>query len=140
MGILAGKRDKQDSAPVQHKYDNVARFYPWTLVYICSPLIMHLDSEHPVKADDIKQIAQLARIAIKDDAIDEIAKRMNQVLELVDQLQQVDTSDVAPMAHPLDAVQRLRADEVSEPDQRDALLAIAPETEQGLILVPKVIE
>ena len=93
-----------------------------------------------MKASDIKKIAQLARIAVKEDAIDEIAKRMNQVLELVDQLQQVDTRDVAPMAHPLDAVQRLRVDEVSEPDQRESLLAIAPETEDGLILVPKVIE
>ena len=62
------------------------------------------------------------------------------MLTLIDQLQAADTAGVEPMAHPLDAVQRLRADVVSEPDQRTALQAIAPAVADGLFLVPKVIE
>jgi aspartyl-tRNA(Asn)/glutamyl-tRNA(Gln) amidotransferase subunit C len=58
----------------------------------------------------------------------------------VDRLQAVDTIGVAPMSHPLDLPQRLREDAVTEPDQRDVLLALAPAAENGLYLVPKVIE
>jgi aspartyl-tRNA(Asn)/glutamyl-tRNA(Gln) amidotransferase subunit C len=65
---------------------------------------------------------------------------LGDVLTLIDQLQAADTAGVEPMAHPLDAVQRLRADVVSEPDQRTALQAIAPAVADGLFLVPKVIE
>ena len=62
------------------------------------------------------------------------------MLNLVDQLQAADTEGVAPMAHPLDATQRLRADEVTEPNQRESFQAIAPASEAGLYLVPKVID
>jgi aspartyl-tRNA(Asn)/glutamyl-tRNA(Gln) amidotransferase subunit C len=58
----------------------------------------------------------------------------------VEQLETVDTTSVVPLAHPLDALQRLRADEVTESDQREAFQAVAPQTEAGLYLVPKVIE
>jgi aspartyl-tRNA(Asn)/glutamyl-tRNA(Gln) amidotransferase subunit C len=68
------------------------------------------------------------------------AQSLGDVLTLIDQLQAADTAGVEPMAHPLDAVQRLRADVVSEPDQRTALQAIAPAVADGLFLVPKVIE
>lgn len=89
---------------------------------------------------DIAQLAQLARIDISAATVDEVASSITDVLALVDQLQAVDTSGVAPMAHPLDAVQRLRSDVVNEPNQREAFQALAPAAEQGLYLVPKVIE
>ncbi len=72
--------------------------------------------------------------------VDEVAKSITDVLALVDQLQAADTEGVAPMAHPLDATQRLRADQVSEDNRREAFQELAPAAEQGLYLVPKVIE
>ncbi len=89
---------------------------------------------------EIEKLAHLARLEIRPDALDVVASRISNVLALVDQLQALDTAHVEPMAHPLDAVQRLRADAVTEPDCRDAYLAIAPATENGLYLVPKVID
>lgn len=89
---------------------------------------------------DIQKLAELARLDIGDDVIDQVASSISDVLALVDQLQAADTRDIEPMAHPLDAVQRLRPDEVTEPDQREAFQAIAPATEAGLYLVPRVIE
>ena len=90
--------------------------------------------------EDIQQLAKLARLQIADDKADEVATSISNVLALVDQLAAADTSDVKPMAHPLDAVQILRADEVSEPNVREQMQAIAPVTENGLYLVPKVID
>jgi aspartyl-tRNA(Asn)/glutamyl-tRNA(Gln) amidotransferase subunit C len=89
---------------------------------------------------DIAKLAKLARIEISEADADAAAASISDVLALVDQLQAIDTEGVVPMAHPLDAVQRLRADEVSEVNQRDAFQAIAPATQDGLYLVPKVIE
>jgi aspartyl-tRNA(Asn)/glutamyl-tRNA(Gln) amidotransferase subunit C len=93
-----------------------------------------------VDASEIEKLAQLARLEIRPEDLAEVASRISNVLALVDQLQAIDTDAVEPMAHPLDAVQRLRADEVTEPDQREQFLAIAPATENGLYLVPKVID
>jgi aspartyl-tRNA(Asn)/glutamyl-tRNA(Gln) amidotransferase subunit C len=93
-----------------------------------------------VDRSDIAKLAKLARIQITDEAADEAAKSISEVLALVDQLQAVNTDGVLPMAHPLDAVQRLRADIVTEPNQREAFQAIAPATQDGLYLVPQVIE
>jgi aspartyl-tRNA(Asn)/glutamyl-tRNA(Gln) amidotransferase subunit C len=93
-----------------------------------------------VDRSDIAKLAVLARIAISDDAADEVADRISTVLALVDQLQAVNTDGVLPMAHPLDAVQRLRADAVTEPNQRELFQSIAPAIQDGLYLVPQVIE
>jgi len=93
-----------------------------------------------VKHDEINALAHLARINIDDDLLDNITDNINNILNLVDQLQQADTDNVEPMSHPLDATQRLRADEVTEVDQREQLQAVAPATEAGLFLVPQVIE
>jgi aspartyl-tRNA(Asn)/glutamyl-tRNA(Gln) amidotransferase subunit C len=82
----------------------------------------------------------LARIRIGDDQIGQVTRRISEILHMVDQLQAVDTSEVEPLANPLDATQRLRPDEVTEGDRRDAFQAIAPAVENGLYLVPKVIE
>jgi len=93
-----------------------------------------------VKHDEINALAHLARINIGDDLLDNITDNINNILGLVDQLQQADTDNVEPMSHPLDAIQRLRADEVTEGNQREQLQAVAPATEAGLFLVPQVIE
>lgn len=97
-------------------------------------------SEIHVDRSDIAKLAELARIEIADSMVDEVASSITDVLALVDQLQAADTQGVAPMAHPLDAVQRLRADVVTEPDHREAFQAIAPAAGEGFYLVPKVID
>lgn len=90
--------------------------------------------------DDVKKMAHLARLEIDEADIAAYANNLSNVLGLVDEMNQADTQDIKPMAHPFDNTTRLRVDVVSEKDQRDTLLAIAPETESGLYLVPKVIE
>ncbi len=89
---------------------------------------------------DVEKIAHLARLQIVEQDIPEYARNLSSILELVEQMSSVDTSGITPMAHPLDVAQRLRADEVTEVDQREKFQAIAPATENGLYLVPKVIE
>jgi len=93
-----------------------------------------------IEKSDIEKIASLARIRVDQSAIPEIANRINDILKMVDNMQAVNTDDIEPMANPLDAVQRLRVDLVTERNQREAFQAIAPQVEQGLYLVPKVIE
>lgn len=85
-------------------------------------------------------IAHLARLAIADDEAERVARDLSRILDLVEQMGAVDTRGVAPMAHPLHMAQRLRPDVVTEPDGRAAFQAIAPATEAGLYLVPRVIE
>lgn len=93
-----------------------------------------------IERHEIEKLATLARIAIDDSTINQVSERLGSVLELVDQLQAADTSGVDPMSHPMQATQRLRDDEVNELNQREALQSTAPDTEDGLFLVPKVIE
>lgn len=89
---------------------------------------------------DIKSIAHLARLGIHDDALELMAAEVSTVLSLVEQLQAVDTSGVEPMAHPANTNLLLRDDVVTEPNQREALQAPAPATQDGYFLVPRVIE
>ena len=89
---------------------------------------------------EVEKIAQLARLRISDSEIDEVTGRIRDILALIDQMQSVDTHDVVPLAHPLDLTQRLREDDVTEFNRRGELQLLAPEVEQGLYLVPKVIE
>jgi len=93
-----------------------------------------------IERQEIEKLATLARIAIDDSTFSEVSQRLSSVLDLVDQLQAVNTEGVEAMSHPMQATQRLREDEVTETNQREAFQAIAPETEDGLFLVPKVIE
>ena len=88
---------------------------------------------------EIEKIAHLARLDIKTETLEQTAKSITEVLRLVDQLKAADTDEVRPMAHPMDAVQRLRIDEVTETNARDSFQEIAPIVEDGLYLVPKVI-
>lgn len=89
---------------------------------------------------DVEKIAHLARIAIDEEMIPEYARNLSSILDLVEQMSAVDTDAVAPMAHPLDMAQRLREDLVSEGNQRDKFQENAPKVEDGLFLVPQVIE
>ena len=89
---------------------------------------------------DVEKIAHLARIAIDEDKIPDYASNLSGILDLVEQMNAVDTEAVEPMAHPLDMAQRLREDEVSEENQRDKYQEHSPKVEDGLFLVPQVIE
>jgi aspartyl-tRNA(Asn)/glutamyl-tRNA(Gln) amidotransferase subunit C len=94
--------------------------------------------------DQLQRIALLARIEVSAEEAQGVAERLNRILGMIDQLQAVDTEGVEPMSHALDAQlsvqQRLRPDAVTEPDRRDDYQEGAPAVEQGLYLVPKVIE
>ena len=92
-----------------------------------------------MEKSEIDKVAQLARLRVSPAEADEVAARIGRILAMIDQMRAVDTTDVEPLAHPLDAVQRLRADEVTETDRRDELLALAPAERNGLFTVPKVI-
>lgn len=93
-----------------------------------------------IDSKDIDTIAHLARLDLREAEKQEALASINDILQLIDQMQAVDTTGVRPLAHAFDASQRLRADEVTEADQRDQLLALAPSAAEGLFLVPKVIE
>lgn len=93
-----------------------------------------------LSTDDVSRIAHLARIALSAEEIERTREQLNGILAFVDQLQAADTAGIVPMAHAVDVVQRLREDRITETDRRDEFLALAPEAEAGLYLVPKVIE
>ena len=93
-----------------------------------------------IDASEIQKVAHLARLSIDDSQVEATAGTISKILDLVDQMQSVNTDDVEPLAHPLDATQRLREDIVSEPNNREQLQSCAPAVEDGLFLVPKVIE
>ena len=90
--------------------------------------------------EEIEKMANLARIALTEEEVSVYAKQLSEILDFVEQMNTVDTTGIVPMAHPLDAVARLREDIVSETDQREYFQTIAPQVENGLYLVPKVIE
>ncbi len=89
---------------------------------------------------DVEKIAHLARLHISEDEKAHYAADLSKILDLVAQMDTADTTDVQPMAHPLHMTQRLRDDDPTEPDQRDHFQRIAPLTEDGHYLVPRVIE
>ena len=90
--------------------------------------------------DDVKRIAQLARIEIAPDEAGEVLERMTGIFKLIEEMQAVDTEGVEPMAHAQDVILRLRTDVVTESDQHALFQSIAPQVEADLYLVPKVIE
>lgn len=93
-----------------------------------------------LKQQQIREIAELSRLQIDEASLAIYQKNLDNILDLVDQLSAIDTSEVEPMAHPLDAVQRLRADIVTAGNERDRFQQIAPEVMDGHYLVPKVVE
>jgi aspartyl-tRNA(Asn)/glutamyl-tRNA(Gln) amidotransferase subunit C len=89
---------------------------------------------------DIENVAHLARLQLGAAEKEEALSSITNILAMIDQMQAVDTTGVEPLAHGFDASQRLRDDVVTETNQRDTLLTLAPNAEQGLFLVPKVLE
>ena len=89
---------------------------------------------------DVQRAAHLARLALDDTEAERYVDDLKHILEMVDQLQRVDTQDIAPLAHPLDTTQPLRPDEVTESNHRDTFQRCAPLVEDGLYLVPRVVE
>jgi len=93
-----------------------------------------------IEHNEVAKIAHLARIAITDTEISEYASDLNNILDLVATMETADTTAIAPLSDPLEREQRLREDKVTETNQREKLLKLAPQTEAGLFLVPQVIE
>jgi aspartyl-tRNA(Asn)/glutamyl-tRNA(Gln) amidotransferase subunit C len=93
-----------------------------------------------LERSEVEKIAHLARLGLNEGDVPQTTETLNNILGLIDQMQAVDTLGIEPLAHPLEATQRLRADVATEHNQRDAYQAIAPAVESGLYLVPKVIE
>ncbi len=90
--------------------------------------------------DQVQHIAMLARLRLADDEFSQTVDKLSRIVDFVDQLSAAPTDEVVPMAHPLNQVQRLRPDQVTERDDRDAVQKNAPSVSDGLYLVPKVIE
>ena len=90
--------------------------------------------------EQVRRVAHLARIEVSDAEAETTLGHLNGIFTLIEDMQAVDTGGIEPMAHAQDLAQRLREDRVTEENRRDAFQAVAPETEAGLYLVPKVIE
>lgn len=95
---------------------------------------MSLDKEQ------VQHIALLARLKLTDAEFAESVKKLSKIVDFVDQLSKADTSNVIPMAHPLDAAQRLRPDTVTEVVERDRYQQNTANVADGLYLVPKVLD
>ncbi|GAA5784259.1 aspartyl/glutamyl-tRNA(Asn/Gln) amidotransferase subunit C [Chitiniphilus shinanonensis] len=90
--------------------------------------------------DDVKRIARLSRIAVTDDELAATQTQLNRIFGLIEEMRAVDTTGIEPMSHAQDVVLRLRDDAATAPNRREAFQAVAPAVEDGLYLVPKVIE
>ena len=89
---------------------------------------------------EVAKIAHLARLHLSAAETGEVTNRITDILALIDQMQSVDTDGIEPLAHPMDVVQRLRPDVVTARDERERLQTLAPASQDGLYLVPQVIE
>ncbi len=94
-------------------------------------------SLHP---EDVEKIARLAYLKIEPDEIPTYSRELSTIIDLVEQMNRVDISKIQPMAHPFDMQQPLRADQVTEQDQHEDFQSVAPAVDNGLYLVPRVIE
>lgn len=99
-----------------------------------------LEFEVSLSKEQVQQIALLARLSLDEKDIDDVVEKLSRIVDFVDQLQAAPTDDVVPMAHPMDMTQRLRADAVTESNDRDKIQENAPSVENGLYIVPKVLE
>lgn len=95
----------------------------------------------PLERHEVEKIAHLARLTLNEDQIPYYSSNLSNILKLVEHINEANTQGIEPMSHPFQALsQRLREDIVTEIDQRESFQSIAPATEAGLYLVPKVIE
>jgi len=122
-----------DAGPHTHSRSKYATF--WLFL---KPL--HEISRMSLDKEAVSRIAYLARLGVDEAEYETYARNLSDILKFVEQLNAVDTTGVEPMAHPMDARQRLRRDQVSETDQREQFQRVAPRVEAGLYLVPRVIE
>jgi len=90
--------------------------------------------------EEVKKIAFLARLSIEEEHVEQYSKDLSSIFGLVEQMNAADTDNIEPMAHPQNAMQRLRDDVVTEVNQREKLMSNAPVTDAGLFLVPKVLD
>ena len=93
-----------------------------------------------INREEISKIAHLARIKVSQTEADQVEKKLDGILALIEKMQEVNTESIEPMSHALDITQPLREDEVTEKDIRDKSLPLAPHTENSLFIVPQVIE
>jgi aspartyl-tRNA(Asn)/glutamyl-tRNA(Gln) amidotransferase subunit C len=90
--------------------------------------------------DQIHKLATLAKLKIDDEAMEEISSQLDNIMGLIDHMEQADTDNIEPLSHPQDPVLRLREDEATQADMRDAFMKLTSHNQDGLYLVPKVIE
>lgn len=93
-----------------------------------------------LERSEVEKIAHLARLGLNEADLPRTTETLNTILGLIDRMQAVDTDGIEPLAHPLETTQRLRTDRVTETNRREAYQAVAPAVQDGLYLVPKVIE
>ncbi len=93
-----------------------------------------------LSTEDVRDIAKLAKLQINQDELDRYKQDLSRILEFVEQMNQANVENIEPMAHPQDMMQSLRVDEITETNQREKFQQVAPATQDGLYLVPKVIE
>ena len=93
-----------------------------------------------ITSKDVRNIANLARLHVEEDELVKYEQDLSNILAFVEQIEQADVNAIEPMAHPQDMAQRLRVDKATEVNQRDKFQGIAPATQDGLYLVPKVID
>ena len=93
-----------------------------------------------VTEEVVRNIAELVQLKVGDADLKELTKGMQNILALADQMQTINTEGVAPVSNPLDASQKLRPDMVTEENQRELFQSLAPATEAGLYLVPRVVD
>jgi aspartyl-tRNA(Asn)/glutamyl-tRNA(Gln) amidotransferase subunit C len=99
-----------------------------------------LEFKVSLSKEQVQHIALLARLSLDEKDVDDMVEKLSSIVDFVDQLQAAPTDDVVPMAHPMDMTQRLRADAVTEGNERDKIQQNAPSVQDGLYLVPKVLE
>src|SRR5690606_2445553 len=121
-------------------YIAVTRLSTWRGYKRCNRLTSYWRYPMALERPEVEKIAHLARLDLNEADLPRTTETLNNILGLIDRMQAVDTNGVEPLAHPLETTQRLRRDEVTETSQRDAYQAIAPAVEDGLYLVPRVIE
>ncbi|MDC0126799.1 Asp-tRNA(Asn)/Glu-tRNA(Gln) amidotransferase subunit GatC [Methylophilaceae bacterium] len=93
-----------------------------------------------ITREEIKKIANLARISVSQEEVEQVEKKLVGIMALIEKMQEVETDSIEPMAHALDINQPLREDKVTEKDIRDQSLSLAPHSEESLFIVPQVIE
>ena len=94
----------------------------------------------PLSLEEVRHVAELARIGVSDAEAAAVQAQLNDIFELIGQMQKVNTDGVEPMAHARGSALRLRDDKVTETDQRELYQSVAPQRDAGFYLVPKVIE